>query len=255
MSARRMLTTLIVFVVGLVVGPFLTPSPNNQPATTVSERANLAKATAFYVAANHFLNDGDDAPLLEMLAATFVDHSPLDTEPTATGLVRYLASLRATYPDMRLEANAIVARDDMVTIALATTEATTAIVDGQVPDRTSSIPGIERLRMQNGRVVERWASESLPSQYEQVASLEVLQPAGWFVFCVMERLEFEPGASMARRDSSDSLLIVDAGALSIEVDGGGEGEPRLLLPHGQIGDSVLQRDVPAELETESVALL
>ena len=157
---RRAFEILIVFVIGLVIGPLLPMSLGAPQSTTSIDRANLATATSFYAAANRFLEVGDDAPLLELLDSSFVDHSLLGLEPTTGGLLRYLASLRAAYPEIRLEATALATQQDVVTVSLATTQSSTAIAGGPIPDWDPSVPGVEQLRIRDGKVVERWASGS-----------------------------------------------------------------------------------------------
>lgn len=255
MMIRRAVEILIVFGIGLVIGPFLPMSLDAPQSTTSLDRENLAIATSFYAAANTFLEMGDDAPLIETLDTSFVDHSAFGGEPTVVGLVRYLASLRLTYPDLRVDPEIIVTQKDIVTISLATTPAMTAIADGPVPHWDPSVPGVEQLRIRDGKVAERWASGVLPPQYEEVARVDLLQPAGWFIKLEIERLELESGASMTRRDAAPSLLIVSAGTLSIEAARDGETDLRVVMERGTMVNSALPRGAAIELGSESLVAI
>ncbi len=209
---------------------------------------------AFYEAANRYLERGDATELVEVLDAGFVDHSAIEPQQDAAGLVRYLAAMRATYPDMRLEVTGMTPQDDRIAVAVATTGGTAAVARGLAADQDPSTPGYEQLRILDGKIAERWASQTLPPRYELAAAVELRHLAGWFVESTIEPLLIAPGASETRRHFSHSLLMTGSGTVFLEVEDRDSPDAPLLLSSQLAHPIELKRARRVELGAENVVV-
>jgi hypothetical protein len=83
---------------------------SNTLANTSSALANKGIVVRFYDAVNAALATGDTAFLAQMLPANFVDQEPVSgLSPDRAGLLQYVTTLRATFPRLRLTAEALTA--------------------------------------------------------------------------------------------------------------------------------------------------
>ncbi len=258
MIARGTLAIILGLLMGLVIGQLMTPSLEVPPSSSARDRSTEGAAVAFYAAMNRYLELGDPALLDGVLDSGFVDHSAIGPDQDAEGLVRYLSAMRATYPDMRMNVAGMTPRDDVVAVAVATTGGTAAIAQSLIPDRAPSHSGYEQLRILNGKVAERWASQTLPPQHELVASMELGFMTGWFIQCTMEQLVLTPDASLPQWHHAPTLLIASSGTVAIEInprDPAASPDPPLLLSGDFATPTALQRGAWFELGAESVILL
>jgi predicted SnoaL-like aldol condensation-catalyzing enzyme/quercetin dioxygenase-like cupin family protein len=255
MSARSSVALVLALFTGLILGQLLAPSLVVRPNSSAQERSTEDAAEMFYEAMNRYLGRGDPAVLADTLHPKFVDHSAIYLEQDAAGLIRYLSAMRATYPDMRMQVTGMTPHDDLVAISVATTGGTAANAGGLVSDRPPSAPGYEQLRIVDGKVAERWASQTLPPQYEMFASFDLNFFSGWFVECIVEPLPLAPGASETRRHFSPSMLIASSGAVALEIERNGSNESALLLSGDPASPTALRRGARFDLENQSVVML
>lgn len=254
-SPSTIVAVALVFVTGFVVGQLLAPALVVQPSSSARERSNENAAGMFYEAIDHYLEFGDSAKLLNMLDPGFVDHSAVDPQQDAASLLRYFGAMRATYPDMRIEVARMVPRDDLVAVSLTTSAGTATNTGGVVSDRPASAPGYEQLRIVNGKIAERWASETLPPRYELFASLDLRHMAGWFVECAVETLMIMPGDSETRRHFSPALLIASSGEIALEIEPKRSPHFAQLLTSDPGSPIALQRGTRIDLQNQSVVIL
>jgi predicted ester cyclase len=135
-SMRRPIAScacVLALVTGAWVGQAYTPLGPPDPLGAVETSAQGATATAwrYYDAIDLLLRTADDSALRAVIAPDFVDHLDEPGAPSdRDGLVRYLASLRDTFPALRLTPQDVVAQGDRVVARLAPAGITEGMVLG-----------------------------------------------------------------------------------------------------------------------------
>ncbi len=131
--------------------------------TAQTSPGSIKVANRFYAAVNHFLATGDSAPLRAVVADDFVQHpAPPFATRDATGLIRKLESMRLVDPGLRFTVDRLVASADGVEISAAVHAVagpTRPVLVRSLPPQLAAPSGttIELLRIDSGRVTERWA--------------------------------------------------------------------------------------------------
>ena len=91
-----------MLMTGLVLGQLHTVGVQKVPVATSDSDGEVA-ARRFYDGINQFLAGGEPDAFLAELDSGFVDHTAvLGGEGSIEDLLRYLSSLRATFPDLRV---------------------------------------------------------------------------------------------------------------------------------------------------------
>ncbi len=106
------------------------------------------------------INAGEFDRLGEVFAANVVDHDPAPGQaPGVEGIQQFFTGLAAAFPDAQLEADALVADGDHVSLAYRVTGTHKGDFLG-VPPRGERIEarGLQIGRFEDGKIVERWGS-------------------------------------------------------------------------------------------------
>lgn len=112
-------------------------------------------------------NTGDASHADRLVSASFVEHAMAPFSQNTPGRVHgpaHLAEasawLRAQFPDLRMEVEAIVAERDTVAVLVASTGTNLGPLNGVVPatERTFSARQSHWFRVEHGRLVEHWAT-------------------------------------------------------------------------------------------------
>lgn len=94
----------------------------------------------------------------DLLAAGFVWHWHAAAEPGAAGIAGYAASLRAAFPDLRLEPEAVVAEGDRVAVRWTMRGTQRGAFAGlPATGRPVATAGIDVYRFADGRIAELWS--------------------------------------------------------------------------------------------------
>jgi steroid delta-isomerase-like uncharacterized protein len=114
---------------------------------------------------------GDEAALEELLDPAFVDHDALPGQsPDREGHKQILAAFRSAFPDLNVTTEDIVAEGDKVVTRWTARGTHQGELMGIPPTgKEVRIKGIDVLRIEEGRMVERWAEYN---------DLEVMQQLG-----------------------------------------------------------------------------
>ncbi len=114
---------------------------------------------------------GDEAALKELFAPDFVDHGALPGQtPDREGHKQILAAFRSAFPDLNVTTEDIVAEGDKVVTRWTARGTHQGELMGIPPTgKEVRIKGIDVLRIEEGRMVERWAEYN---------DLEVMQQLG-----------------------------------------------------------------------------
>jgi quercetin dioxygenase-like cupin family protein len=218
-TALNLVTTLLVVaaVVSLLGAGWKLANPAAaDPGPSTTEQV----VRAYYAAANLAIHTGDRAALDEVVAPDVVVHGPLAMlAPDGAGLTRYLASLHATSPKLKLTVGEVVITGDHALVNL--------IVQGEVQRTFLGSPlkgvapwgAVDALRVRDGLVSEYWSSGT---------GLELLEPLAHTTFhalmplertVTLDRLTIPPGASFAAANADEARwLFVETSAVTVTMD-------------------------------------
>jgi hypothetical protein len=237
-------TGLVLFGLGATLSaPELTGS-------AVRNATGVALGRAFYAAANTVLATGTTAQLDTLVAPNLVEH-PASADGTAgrAALVRSLLARRATYPGLHIVVEDIQATgDDLITVRVHAAGATAGSFLGlSLPPDLGAWGPIEILRIDDGRIVERWSGRDAvlfqPLGQAPLAGDET-GPSIRSVF--VTRLTAEPGAHLTvENGAATRFLLVETGALTVEITS--------QRGMGTAGDGPIQPDSPGVVRSHRPA--
>ena len=122
----------------------------------MSQKQNIETLKRF----GEIVNSGDLQELEQLVAPGVVEHDPVPgQESTPEGYVWFFKQLRASFPDLTLNVDHMVADEDNVAIAYTMTGTHKGTFEG-VPATGERIKarGLEICRFENGKIAERWGS-------------------------------------------------------------------------------------------------
>ena len=123
----------------------VTMSEANEENT--ADTANKAVAQQWL---DKFWSTGDLAFADEVFAPTYVRHDPAGPMIGLDAIRRYVAAIRADFPDLRFTADDMVAEGDRVVVRWTATGTHTPT------NRRITFPGVDILRIQEAKIVESW---------------------------------------------------------------------------------------------------
>ena len=212
-------TILLVSGVGSVAAALLLPSG---PAPAIVATGSAETVRRFYAAANNVIATGDPAPIREVVSPQFVDADPLPgVPPGRSGLEAYLLGLHAAEPETRLEAEEVIAAGDRVVARVGVRDGSDAAgPDGAIADRSAPWSAVESFRVAGRHIVERRAGADELALVRTVAeaTLAFVVPAPRVV--TIKRFTFDPGARWDVIPVGPRLLVLEAGGLRLDRDGG-----------------------------------
>jgi mannose-6-phosphate isomerase-like protein (cupin superfamily) len=207
-----------MLLTGLVLGQLRNlGSPGVTAVPAASNRQAMQAARDFYDAVNKILSSGDRVALRSILHAQFTDHSDYHEPGTAQDLETDLLALRQTFPDLQLEPLSISAHSGIVMTNLRVTgsphgEVAAFAIESEVVDAE-----LELLRVEEGAVIERWASPALPwpAHVQTIGTLDNIIPMTSIRTVHLERLTLEPFAQLVVGGHLGSMLIVESGSIGV----------------------------------------
>lgn len=211
---------VLMLLTGLVIGSLNTldaPAPTADTIPVASGATSRA-AVAFYDAVDHLLETGDTSSLRRIVHPNFVDHSHLSGEPgSVESLEKYLMSIRESAPDLRFAVSEVLSQSDLIAVNLKQTGSPATTLAGLPVTFPAASSGHELLRIENELVTERWASPALPGSFELVATIDGLLNSGLIREPRLERLTFEPHASLDIHRQGGVVLMVESGSMRLSV--------------------------------------
>jgi hypothetical protein len=202
-------TALVALATTLQVGPGISPPI-----------ANPGVASAFYSAVNDALHTGNHASLDEVLSPDFAWRTaPPGRSPDAEGFHAALTSLRAVSPRATFVPGSVSANGGWL--------ATRIGIDGTeggaflgIPDPLSGTgtASFGLLRVEGGRVAEYWGDPGFPALTTLLhTTVQLGRDTRRSV--TLERWTFASNAmTVPRSDIAVVALVVEAGALTVDVD-------------------------------------
>lgn len=223
----------LMLLTGLVLGQLL--SMSSQPVKMVTTSTSLSDSTApvaesFYDAVNQFFATGDSSGLSSVLASEYRGHVDYQSESeTAQEFIHHLGTLRQTFPLLQMHIVELLEQTDTVAVELTLTGAKGSFGDISLEAGREGV-SYEFLRVEGGKVAERWSNSLLLPVIQFVAN--ACLPIGalegsevWF-----ERWTFAGGGGSTFEEELPYLLVGESGAVVIQADSAGENEWSRLSP-------------------------
>ena len=155
----------LMLITGIVVGQLrLMAGPRIAPVSVQIEKpVDTTIAKDFYDSLNHIIQTGNVFPLEALVAPGFVDHTPFSSDPgTKDSLQHYFVALHARAPRALLSVTELTGNGALVGVRIRLEGVSELTVAG-LPHTYPAIDSYELLRIDEEKVVERWASASLHS--------------------------------------------------------------------------------------------
>jgi PhnB protein len=132
-----------------------------------------AGAQRLYEAINEFMATGNTAPLEQAIVLDAVDHSPdPDMRPGREGILDAFALLRGGFPDYRFTVEDIVVEGDRATCRFTARGTHRGAFMGLPPThRSVMLPGIDLLRIVDGKLAERWGAVDTGAFMQQLGAI------------------------------------------------------------------------------------
>jgi hypothetical protein len=207
---------------GLVVGELRSLLTAPVAGTTIAEPRTAHTSAAFYQAMTDVLQTGDPARLRRILHPAFVDHSlGSEEQGSSHDLEAWLLSLRATDPEVRLEAVPLMARDGIAASSLSF-----ALDPSETPQSLrlevdATGPAYDLLRIENGLVIERWSTASArgPGTIRLASQVEFsAQPVARMA--QLERITVRQYSRLDFANTNGAILLAESGAVEAIVTAG-----------------------------------
>ena len=212
------LALILMLLTGLVLGQMSTLGRRPMQIAATSDSGSAETARAFYRAINLYLETGDAQALQQSLAPEFVGHAPyVAGNESAESFLQYVASLRATFPGLRLAASGLSAQAGIVAMDVTLTGNTAGAFAGMPVDAGSGTSGYEVLRIEGQQIAERWGSRDLPPFYQSVIAVDMPIAAYAHPEPRIERLKFESNGFLEFIDYDGFILIAETGAMTWQV--------------------------------------
>ncbi len=210
-------TILLAIAAGSIAAALFMPVG---PANALPATGSAETVRRFYAAANDVIATGDQAPLHAVVAQHFVDAEPLPgVAPGIDGLATYLSALHEANPEMRLEVEEVVSAGDRVVARVGVRHAPEgAILGGSVVELSASWGEVESFRVAGGRIVERRSAFDDLAVVRTLAEGSVAFAAPAPRVVTIERFTLAPGARWDALPAGPRLLVLETGALHLDLD-------------------------------------
>jgi mannose-6-phosphate isomerase-like protein (cupin superfamily) len=229
-KAAACIALVLMLATGLTIGSLGALERPEPAAGTIalSSEAASRTATAFYQAIDLALETGDLSGLRMTVHPDYVDHAQvLEGAGELKSLETWLLALREALPGSRLKVSEVAARDDLVAVDLELTGEPVSTLAGLAVRLPTFAGGYELLRIEDARVIERWASPALPGLLEpSIANLDELPVSGWIREPRIERIELGQGSSLEVPSHEGTVLIVESGSPQLKIASSGTARGR-----------------------------
>jgi steroid delta-isomerase-like uncharacterized protein len=124
-----------------------------------------------------YVSGGDDAVAAELVADEVVFASPYTPEPVQglAGFRQMIGALRASFPDLEIREEALIAEDDLVSSRWIASGTHTGDAFGELPPsgQRFEISGMSFYRVRDGKIVEGWVNDDTLGMLTQLGGLPV----------------------------------------------------------------------------------
>jgi quercetin dioxygenase-like cupin family protein len=209
---------VLTLVTGIVLGQLHSlDNPSVTAVPAASNRQAMLTARDFYDAVNTLLSFGNPSHLRGLVHPQFSDHSRHRDPGTADDLETDLLALRLAFPDLRIEPSNIVAHSGLVMTSLKVTGSPRGEIEGVAIDSDIVDAGFDYLRVEDGVVIERWASPALPwpAHAQTIDTLDNIMPRTTIRYVQLERITLERFAQRVFGGHSGTMLIIESGSIGL----------------------------------------
>ncbi len=177
------------------------------PETARHDAATVATAERFYGAVNVALASGVLTPAQALLAPAFRDHAPFPgASPDRAGYLSTLARLHATGASLTLQIEGMSVDGDRAALRLL---ARSTAPPGGLPTVSGTLwPATEILRIEDGKVTERWSGNVDLGALAPVARLSLQLLASGQQDITLRRLTFTSQPNLYPELTAGPLLLV-----------------------------------------------
>jgi len=206
---------LLTLITGMILGQLrlVAGSRVAAPPTSLQTSPDTQLAAAFYESLNQVIRTGDVSGVYAKVTPSFVDNSPYQpASGTAESLVRYFRGLHTVAPNAVLEVEDVTADGKLIAIRLKITGVGDLTIAG-LPVQSPTAESFELLRIEGGRVAERWAGALLSAFGESLGEIDIRYDADMLREPRLEKLVFPPGAELNINDHQGTILRVEAGVV------------------------------------------
>ncbi|MGD9713672.1 MAG: ester cyclase, partial [Thermomicrobiales bacterium] len=214
-------TILLTLITGMVVGQLQLVADSRVMSTPaqVSESVDTRIAFDFYESLNDVIRTGDVSDLRSVIAPGFVERSPASsTEGSLRSLERYARSLHVKDPDAVIHVIDVTAGGALIAVRLRF-EGDSVLTIAGLPVIGAIGDSYELLRIEDGKILERWASSALPPMIETLGVLDIANDPEALREPRLERLDFAPGAELSIEEHEGTILRVASGSMAITHTG------------------------------------
>jgi hypothetical protein len=247
MNRLSAIAVAVALLTGLVVGELHALVTAPLPIAANSEPRAAQIAGTFYQGMNQLLEDGDPALLQTTLHPAYTDHAlPSSPAATADDLETWLADLARSSPGIQIRATSTTIRNGFV--------ASTLVLESRLPDSGSRLTLLfdasstmhDLLRIENGRVVERWSAPPADrlgwmtpvGQADFVSTLDGREIA-------LERIALPHHARLEVQNLYGAILLSESGSAETGLRSSQDSSPA--TPNTQSPD--MSRLLPGETRT------
>ena len=119
------------------------------------------------------INRRDLDVLEEIFAAEFVDHTAVPGQaPGVEGLKQFFAMMDAGLPDFRATVEDVVAEADRVAVRFTFRGTHSGdFMDAPLTGKQVTMPGLDILRVENGKITELWGQEDVFGLMQQLGAI------------------------------------------------------------------------------------
>ena len=129
---------------------------------------NRAVVMKFY---NTVVNKGDTSALPEIMSGRFVDHFAAPGSPQGIeGFKKFLGMVSTAFPDLQVSVDDLIEEGDKVVVRLTANGTHNGVLMGNIPPtgKHAVWMGIDILKLEQGKITERWSLRDLFSMMRQV---------------------------------------------------------------------------------------
>lgn len=105
----------------------------------------------------------------------FVDHNATPNLPKGIeGFKQFLAMVATAFPDIRVKVEDMLADENKVVVRLHVSGTQTGVLMGNIPPsgKYATWTGIDILKIDNGKITERWSQRDLLGMMKQIGAVK-----------------------------------------------------------------------------------
>ena len=120
------------------------------------------------------INQGKLENLESIMDSNFQDHLAPQQPPGIKGFVDFLKMVSTAFPDIQVSVEDILAEGDRVAVRLSVSGTHNGVLMGNIQPTGKKVKwtGIDILRIENGKIKDRWSERNLLSMLKQIGTIK-----------------------------------------------------------------------------------